>query len=77
MFTFDFIINKICEMTDLQVMLTIQGLYVVVLGFVALTGIQHGKKLAVLEKMFDMMNTKLDLFVKTETDVLKDMLTKR
>jgi hypothetical protein len=24
-----------------------------------------------------MMNTKLDLFVKTETDVLKDMLTKR
>ena len=51
-------------------------LFVPVLGWLALTNIQHGKKLAVIDKVLDGLVHKMDLFLKTEIDTLKE-LTKR
>lgn len=47
-----------------------------ILGYVALTNIQHGKQLAVLQKVVDGLVTKMDLFLKTEIDTLKELAKK-
>lgn len=47
-----------------------------VLAWLSLTNIQHGKKLAVIEKVLDGLNYKMDLFLKTEVDTLKELLKK-
>jgi hypothetical protein len=52
-------------------------LFVPVLAWLALTNIQHGKKLAVIEKTLDQMVSKMDLFLKTEVDTLKELARKR
>ena len=54
-----------------------------VLAWLSLTTIQHGKKLAVLQNIYqtiddikesqDKMNERLDLFLKNEIDLLKDL----
>lgn len=53
-----------------------QVVFVPVLAWLALTNIQHGKKLAVIEKVLDGLVTKMDLFLKTEIDTLKDIAKK-
>ena len=50
-----------------------QVVFVPVLAWLALTNIQHGKKLAVIEKVLDGLVSKMDLFLKTEIDTLKDI----
>lgn len=50
-----------------------QIVFVPVLAWLALTNIQHGKKLAVIEKTLDGLTTKMDLFLKTEVDTLKEL----
>lgn len=59
------------------------SLYGSVLAWLSLTTIQHGKKLAVLQNIFqtideikknqDKLNDRLDVFLKTEIDTLKDL----
>jgi hypothetical protein len=54
-----------------------------VLAWLSLTTIQHGKKLAVLQNIYqtideikesqDKMSQRMDIFLKTEIDVLKDL----
>jgi hypothetical protein len=54
-----------------------------VLSWLSLTTIQHGKKLAVLQNIYqtiddikesqDKMNNRLDVFLKNEIDLLKDL----
>jgi hypothetical protein len=50
-----------------------QLIFIPVLAWLALTNIQHGKKLAVIEKVLDGLVTKMDLFLKTEIDTLKEL----
>ncbi len=50
-----------------------QIIFVPVLAWLALTNIQHGKKLAVIEKVLDGLVNKVDLFIKTEVDTLKEL----
>lgn len=50
-----------------------QVVFVPVLAWLALTNIQHGKKLAVIEKVLDGLVNKMDLFLKTEIDTLKEL----
>lgn len=52
-------------------------LFFPVLGWLALTNIQHGKKLAVIEKVLDGLVHKMDLFLKTEIDTLKEIMNKK
>lgn len=62
------------------VFLTIYG---GVLAWLSLTTIQHGKKLAVLQNIYktiddikesqDKMSARLDMFLKNEIDLLKDL----
>lgn len=54
-----------------------QIVFVPVMAWLALTNIQHGKKLAVIEKVLDGLVTKMDLFLKTEIDTLKEIARKR
>lgn len=59
------------------------AVYGSVLAWLSLTTIQHGKKLAVLQNIYqtidaikesqDKMNQRLDLFLKNEIDLLKDL----
>lgn len=51
-------------------------LFVPVLGWLALTNIQHGKKLAVIEKVLDGLVQKMDMFLKTEIDTLKELMNR-
>jgi hypothetical protein len=44
-----------------------------VMGWLSLTNIQHGKKLAVIEKVLDGLVNKMDLFLKSEIDTLKEL----
>jgi hypothetical protein len=54
-----------------------------VLAWLSLTTIQHGKKLAVLQNIYqtiddikesqEKMNNRLDIFLKNEIDLLKDL----
>lgn len=53
-----------------------QIVFIPVLAWLALTNIQHGKKLAVIEKVLDGLVNKMDLFLKTEIDTLKDIAKK-
>lgn len=50
-----------------------QIVFIPVLAWLALTNIQHGKKLAVIEKVLDGLVGKVDLFIKTEVDTLKEL----
>jgi hypothetical protein len=45
-------------------------------GWLALSNIQHGKKLAVMEKVLDALVLRIDLFIKTEVDTLKELVKK-
>lgn len=47
-----------------------------ILGYVALTNIQHGKQLAILQKVVDSLDMKMNLFLKTEIDTLKELAKK-
>jgi hypothetical protein len=59
------------------------AVYGSVLAWLSLTTIQHGKKLAVLQNIYqtiddikesqDKMSARMDIFLKTEIDVLKDL----
>jgi hypothetical protein len=53
-----------------------QIVFIPVLGWLVLTNIQHGKKLAVIEKVLDGLVIKMDLFLKTEIDTLKELAKK-
>lgn len=53
-----------------------QIIFVPVLAWLALTNIQHGKKLAVIEKVLDGLVGRVDLFLKTEVDTLKELVKK-
>lgn len=53
-----------------------QIVFVPVLAWLALTNIQHGKKLAVIEKVLDGLVNRVDLFLKTEVDTLKELVKK-
>lgn len=44
-----------------------------VMGWLSLSNIQHGKKLAVIEKVLDGLVNKMDLFLKSEIDTLKEL----
>lgn len=55
----------------------IQLLFVPVMGWLALTNIQHGKKLAVIERVLSGLENKMDLFLKTEIDTLKEIARKK
>jgi hypothetical protein len=48
-----------------------------VLAWLALTNIQHMKKLAVIEKVLEGLVLKMDLFLKSEIDVLKDIANRK
>jgi hypothetical protein len=50
-----------------------QLLFVPVMFWLALTNIQHGKKLAVIEKVLEGLDSKMNLFLKTEIDTLKEL----
>lgn len=54
-----------------------QLVFVPVMAWLALTNIQHGKKLAVIEKVLDGLVSKMDLFLKTEIDTLKEIARKK
>lgn len=49
------------------------SLYGAVLGWLALTNIQHTRKLAVIETVLEGLSKKIDLFLKTEIDTLKEI----
>lgn len=51
----------------------IEILIVPTLAFTMLQGLQHSKALAVLQKQMESMERKMDLFLKTEVDSLKDI----
>lgn len=51
-------------------------LYGAVLAWLSLTNIQHGKKLAVIEKVLDGLVSRFDIFLKNEIDILKDIAKK-
>jgi hypothetical protein len=53
-----------------------QVVFIPVLAWLAITNIQHGKKLAVIEKVLDGLVYKMDLFLKTEIDTLKELAKK-
>lgn len=45
-------------------------------GWLILTNIQHGKKLAVIEKTLDGLVSRMDMFIKSEMDLLKEIIKK-
>ena len=49
-------------------------LILVPLGWSLIQGIQQGKQIAVLQKTVDGLVTSMSLFLKTESDVLRDTL---
>ena len=53
-----------------------QLVFLPALAWLALTNIQHGKKLAVIEKVLDGLVAKVDLFIKTEVDTLRELVKK-
>lgn len=50
-----------------------QFVFVPVMFWLVLTNNQHGKKLAVIEKTLDGLDSKMNLFLKTEIDTLKEL----
>jgi len=53
------------------------GGYAAVLGWLALTNIQHMKKLAVIEKQLDTLVSRVDQFISNEITALKDIARNR
>lgn len=53
-----------------------QLVFAPVMFWLALTNIQHGKKLAVIEKVLEGLDSKMNLFLKTEIDTLKELAKK-
>jgi hypothetical protein len=57
-----------------QAILTLYG---GVLAWLALTNIQHMKKLAIIEKTLDGLVSQVNLFIKTEVDTLKELAKRK
>lgn len=53
-----------------------QMVLIPIAGWLILTNIQHGKKLAVIEKTLDGLVSRMDQFIKGEMDLLKEMIKK-
>lgn len=47
------------------------------LAWLMLISISHGKKLAVIETVLTEVNLKMNLFLKTEMDTLKELASRR
>lgn len=53
-----------------------QMVLIPIAGWLILTNIQHGKKLAVIEKTLDGLVSRMDQFIKSEMDMLKEIIKK-
>lgn len=53
----------------------ILGIIIPGLGYLLMNSIQQGKQIAVLSSTVDQINTKMNLFLKTEIDTLKEIVT--
>jgi hypothetical protein len=53
-----------------------QMVLIPIAGWLILTNIQHGKKLAVIEKTLDGLVSRMDQFIKSEMDLLKEIIKK-
>ena len=60
-------------MENSEVITWVLGVMAAVIGWLVLSNIQQDKKLAVIETKVDLLTHKVDLFLKTEMDTLKEL----
>lgn len=64
-------------MENAEVITWVLGVMAAVIGWLVLSNIQQDKKLAVIETKVDLLTHKVDLFLKTEMDTLKELAARK
>lgn len=64
-------------MENSEVITWVLGVMAAVIGWLVLSNIQQDKKLAVIETKVDLLTHKVDLFLKTEMDTLKELAARK